>query len=95
VQTAEGKLYLFVAIDRTRKFAFVRLEQKANRVTASAFLVELIKAVPYKFHTILTDNGIQFRLPPRYANAPTAQYVTHMFDMRCREPRSTTVGRAG
>jgi hypothetical protein len=26
VQTAEGKLHLFVAIDRTSKFAFVRLE---------------------------------------------------------------------
>ncbi len=39
VQTAEGKLYLFVAIDRTSKFAFVQLVEKANRVTASAFLV--------------------------------------------------------
>ena len=29
--------------------------------------------------------GIQFTFPPRYADAPTAQYVTHMFDMRCRE----------
>src|SRR4051812_13670493 len=41
VQTAEGKLYLFVAIDRTSKFAFVQLAEKANRVTASAFLVAL------------------------------------------------------
>src|SRR3954467_4336655 len=47
VQTAEGKLYLFVAIDRTSKFAFVQLAEKANRVTASAFLVALVKAVPY------------------------------------------------
>ena len=31
VQTAEGKLYLFVAIDRTSKFAFVQLVKKANR----------------------------------------------------------------
>src|SRR6476620_7952701 len=38
VQTAEGKLYLFVAIDRTSKFAFVQLVKKANRVTASVFL---------------------------------------------------------
>src|SRR3954454_18572423 len=45
VQTAEGKLYLFVAIDRTSKFAFVQLAEKANRVTASAFLVALVKAV--------------------------------------------------
>jgi transposase len=85
VQTAEGKLALFVAIDRTSKFAFVQLVEKANRVTASAFLVALIAAVPYKIHTILTDNGIQFRFPPRYANGPTARYVTHMFAMRCRE----------
>jgi transposase-like protein len=85
VQTAEGKLYLFVAIDRTSKFAVVKLIEKANRVTASAFLTALIAAVPYKIHTVLTDNGIQFRLPPRYANGPTARFVTHMFAMRCRE----------
>src|SRR4051812_37041932 len=46
VQTAEGKLYLFVTIDRTSKFAFVQLAEKANRVTASAFLVALVKAEP-------------------------------------------------
>ncbi len=85
VQTAEGKLALFVAIDRTSKFAFVQLVEKANRATASAFLVALIAAVPYKIHTILTDNGIQFRFPPRYADGPTARYITHMFAMRCRE----------
>ena len=85
LQTAEGKLYLYVAIDRTSKFAFVQLVDKANRVTASAFLVALIEAVPYKIHIILTDNGIQFRYPPRYANGPTARYMTHMFEMRCRE----------
>ena len=61
VQTAEGKLYLYVGIDRTSKFAFVHLVESANRVTASAFLVALIAAVPYKIHTIPTDNGIQFR----------------------------------
>jgi transposase InsO family protein len=85
VQTAEGKLYLFVAIDRTSKFAFVQLVDSANRLTASAFLVALIAAVPYKIHTILTDNGIQFRFAPRYADGPTARSMTHMFDMRCRE----------
>ena len=53
---------MFVAIDRTSKFAFVKLEAKANRVTASAFLEDLIEAVPYKIHTILTDNGIPFHL---------------------------------
>jgi transposase-like protein len=85
VQTREGKLFLFVAIDRTSKFAFAQLAEKANRVTAAAFLMALIEAVPYKIHTVLTDNGIQFTFPPRYADGPTARYITHMFDMRCRE----------
>ncbi|SFU19510.1 hypothetical protein SAMN05518861_12142 [Mesorhizobium sp. YR577] len=39
VRTAEGKLYLYVAIDRTSKFAFVQLVTKTGRTSASAFLV--------------------------------------------------------
>ena len=74
-----------MAIDRTSKFAFVQLVTKTNRTSASAFLVALIAAVPYTIHTVLTDNGIQFAFPPRYAAGPTATYMTHMFDMRCRE----------
>jgi|TARA_R110002124_G_scaffold237899_2_gene403174 transposase-like protein len=58
VRTAEGKLHLYVGIDRTSEFAFVQLVAKVNRVTASAFLVSLIKAVPYKIHTVLTDNAL-------------------------------------
>ena len=85
VQTAKGKLYLYVAIDRTSKFAFVQVARKTGRASASAFLTALIEAVPYKIHTVLTDNGIQFTFPPRYADGPTARYMTHMFDMRCRE----------
>lgn len=83
VRTAEGKLYLYVAIDRTSKFAFVQLVKQTGRSSASAFLAALIKAIPYKIHTVLTDNGVQFTFPPRYANGPTARYMTHMFDMRC------------
>jgi transposase InsO family protein len=85
VQTAEGKLYLYVAIDRTSKFAFVKLVKKTGRSSASAFLEALIEAVPYKINTVLTDNGVQFTFPPRYADGPTARYMTHMFDMRCQE----------
>ena len=35
--------------------------------------------------SLLSDNGIQFRYAPRYANSPTARFAPHMFDMRCRE----------
>src|SRR5450432_228474 len=62
VQTAEGKLYLYVAIDRASKFAFVQLVKKTGRTSASAFLMALIAAVPYKIHTVLTENGIEHRL---------------------------------
>ena len=59
--------------------------EQTNRVTASAFLVALVQAVPYKIHTVLTDNGIQFRYAPRYWSGPTARHMTHMFAMRCRD----------
>ena len=35
VQTAEGKLYLFVAIDRTSKFAYAELHEKAGKMAAT------------------------------------------------------------
>jgi len=63
VRTAQGRLYLIVAIDRTSKFAFVELHEKVARRTAGDFLRRLIAAVPYKVHTVLTDNGTHFTTP--------------------------------
>jgi transposase InsO family protein len=83
VRTEEGKLYLFVAIDRTSKFAYAELHENANRRTAADFLKALIKAVPYKIHTVLTDNGIQFTDLPKNRMGPTARLRAHMFDMVC------------
>lgn len=93
VQTAEGKLYLFVAIDRTSKFVFVELHQKAGKMAAAAFLGNLIAAVPYRLHIVLTpsqrlqanacratDNGIQFTNHDRHIYA-----FEHIFDRVCRE----------
>jgi transposase-like protein len=78
VQTEEGKLYLFVAIDRTSKFAFAELHERATRPIAVEFLRHLLAAVPYKIHTILTDNGIQF------ANRTTDRYAfSLLFDRIC------------
>ena len=54
VRTEENKLCLFVAIDRTSKLAFTRLEMEATRQSAADFLRSLIKAVPYQIHPILT-----------------------------------------
>ena len=85
VRTEEGKLYLFVAIDRTSKFAYAELHDKANRQTASAFLRALIQLVPYTIHIVLTDNGIQFCDLPKHRSGPTARWRTHMFDIACDE----------
>lgn len=69
VRTEQGKLYMFVAIDRTSKFAFVELHEKATRRVAGDFLRRLIEAVPYKVHTVLTDNGTHFTSPGNVASA--------------------------
>ena len=80
VRSEEGKLYLFVAVDRTSKFVYVELLEKYGKVEAAQFLRNLIKAVPYKIHTILTDNGIQF------TNRKVDQYAwMHIFDRVCHE----------
>jgi transposase InsO family protein len=63
VRTEQGRLYLFVAIDRTSKFAYTELHEKATTRVAADFLRALIKAVPYKINTVLTDNGIHFTNP--------------------------------
>jgi len=60
VQTEQGVLYMFVAIDRTSKFAFAKLYERMTQKEAELFLLELLEFVPYKIHKILTDNGIQF-----------------------------------
>lgn len=48
VRTEQGKLHIFVAIDRTSKFAFVELHEKATTATSREFLLRLIAAVPYR-----------------------------------------------
>lgn len=80
VRTEEGKLNLFVAIDRTSKYAYAELHEKATRTMACDFLRRLIAAVPYRIHTILTDNGIQFTNQERHKRA-----FMHLFDRICQK----------
>ena len=46
VQTAEGKLYLFVAIDRTSKFAYVELHKGLTKMIAAEFLRQVQRSRP-------------------------------------------------
>ena len=63
VRTENGKLHMFVAIDRVSKFAYAELHARATRRIAADFLRKLIEIVPYKIHTVLTDNGTHFTEP--------------------------------
>ena len=92
VRTEQGKLYMFVAIDRTSKFPFVELHEKATTATARGFLERLIAAVPYTIHTVLTDNGIHFTTPGagcsavpliRDAIANGELFRAHAFEYAC------------
>jgi len=94
VHTEEGRLHLFVAIDRTSKFAFAQLHEKATRRVAGNFLRALAAAVPYKVHTVLTDNGTHFTDPsgdgrtPEDIKAMRAEKVPfrcHAFEAACAD----------
>jgi transposase InsO family protein len=94
VHTEEGRLHLFVAIARTSRFAFAQLHEKATRRVAGNFLRALAAAVPYKVHTVLTDNGTHFTDPsgdgwtPEDIKAMRAEKVPfrcHAFEAACAD----------
>ena len=94
VRTEEGRLYLLVAIDRTSKFAFVELHEKVTRRVAGNFLRALIAAVPYKVHTVLTDNGTHFTEPSGNGWTPDEikemlarkqLFRAHAFELACAQ----------
>jgi len=83
LQTAQGKLYLFLAIDRISKFCLTKLYEFASKSAAVGFLEDLIAFVPYKIHKILTDNGMQF------TNRKEGELaLEHMFDRICQQGRT-------
>lgn len=47
-------------MDRVLKLAFSRVYRRAAVLTAAVFLKVLIRSVPYRIHTMLTDKGLQF-----------------------------------
>ena len=74
VYTQQGKLYLFVAIDRTTKYCLTGLYEDQTAQTASLFLQEVIAKYPLKIDIILTDNGKQFTAKKIIGN--TLPFVT-------------------
>lgn len=96
VRTEEGKLYLFVAIDPTTKFAFVELHEKATTRVSGDFLRHLIDAVPYKVHTVLTDNAIHFTTPGAGGSAvPDIKLAIANGGFRAHSPTHSSTSNTG
>ena len=51
-------------IDRTSKVAFAELHPRAKRVGATEFLRRVLDKLPYRGHTVLTDNAVQVTPQP-------------------------------
>ena len=85
---------MLVAIDRTSKFAFVELHERVTRRIAADFLRRLIETVPYRIHTVLTDNGTHFTDPAGDSWTPTDikrmlaagdRFRCHAFEPACAQ----------
>jgi transposase InsO family protein len=81
LRLSEGELFMFLAIDRVTKFVHVAFLDANTKLNGAAFLREVIRAFPYRIHTVLTDNGVAFA-----PNASTRWDLSrHIFDRVCDE----------
>jgi transposase InsO family protein len=88
LRLSEGRLFMFLAIDRVSKFVHVAFFDANTKLNGAAFLREVVAAFPYKLHTVLTDNGMAFAdLPRNRGRHPEIEAIFggHIFDRVCRE----------
>ena len=86
LRLAQGKLFMFLAIDRVTKFAHVAFLDANTKANGAAFLREVVEVFPYRLHTVLTDNGMAFAdLPKNRGRYPEieALFGGHIFDRVC------------
>jgi transposase InsO family protein len=86
LRSAQGKLFMFLAIDRVSKFVHVEFFDANTKANGAAFLREVVEVFPYRLHTVLTDNGTAFAdLPKNRGRYPEieALFGGHIFDRVC------------
>src|SRR5688572_23287694 len=86
LRLAQGKLFMFLAIDRVSKFVHVAFLDANTKMNGAAFLREVVAAFPYRIHTVLTDNGMAFAdLPKNRGRHPEIEAIFggHVFDRVC------------
>lgn len=88
LRLAEGRLVMFLAIDRVSKFAVVAFHDSAGKAEGAAFLRHVVGVFLYAIHAVLTDNGMAFAdLPKKRGRHPeiVALFGGHIFDRVCKE----------
>jgi len=50
---ADGRLVMFLAIDRVSKFTYVEFHECAGKMEGAAFLEAVVEVFPYQIHTVL------------------------------------------
>ena len=91
-----SRRYLFVAIDRARRFVLNAVYRNKTAANARRFLRDLERACPISIRTVLTDNGKEFteRLFGLLKRVATRQHEfdtlcsTHGIEHRLTPPRS-------
>jgi len=75
--------YIYTAIDRVAKIAFIMLGKRKNKETGAKFLKAVIAFFPYKINYILTDNGFEFSYKALPKGKKTKKI--HPFDKICQK----------
>ena len=86
LRLAQGKLNMFLANDRVSKFTYARFWDNMGKMHGADFLRGVIKAFPYRIHTVLTDNGMAFADLPKNRNKPIHVFLCmHIFGRVCNK----------
>jgi transposase InsO family protein len=86
LRLAQGKLFLFLAIDRVSKSAHVAFLDANTKLNGAALLREVVEVFPCRIHTVLADNGMAFAdLPKNRGRYPEIEAIFggHVFDRVC------------
>lgn len=77
--------YIYTAIDRVAKVAFIMPGKRKNKETGAKFLKAVTAFFPYRINYLLTDNGFEFsyKALPKWRKTKKL----HPFDRICHERR--------
>jgi transposase-like protein len=59
--SGRARRYIYVAIERTTRWLFMEAREDRSAADGSAFLASVLAACPLKIHTVLSDNGSEWK----------------------------------